>query len=84
MPAQSAEPNTRPELRLTGAAETDPYWFLDKLLYTIDEACELLAIKRTTMFTLLKDGTIHSIQVGRSRRIPRHALIQFSSNLTSQ
>ncbi len=51
---------------------------LDRLLYTVDEACRLLSIRRTTMFALLKDGTITSVKIGRARRIHRDVLTDFA------
>lgn len=55
---------------------------LDQLLYTVDEACKLLAVKRTTVFALLKDGTLPSIKIGTSRRIHRDAIIAFAEKGT--
>lgn len=56
---------------------------LDRLLYTVDEACDLLAIRRTTMFALLKDGTIPSVRIGRARRIHRDAITDFAHTGTT-
>ena len=81
MTAQPVELNTPPSPQQSGAAGTDPYPYLDKLLYTIEEACDLLTIGRTTMFALLKEGTMPSVQIGRSRRIPRQGLITFMQSL---
>lgn len=54
----------------------------DRLLYTVDEASRLLAIKRTTMFALLKDGTLPSIKIGAARRIHRDAIVAFAEKGT--
>ena len=51
---------------------------LDQLLYTPEEACHILAIKRTTLFALLKDGSIPSVKIGRARRIHRDTLAKFA------
>jgi len=42
---------------------------MDKLLVSPMEAAELLSIKRTLMYTLLRTGAIPSISLGRCRRI---------------
>lgn len=83
MTAPSVELNTPPAPQQSGAAETDPYPYLDKPLYTVEEVCDLLAIGRTTMFALLKDGTMPSVSIGRSRRIPRQGLIAFLQSLAN-
>mgnify|MGYP003593111783 FL=1 len=55
---------------------------LDQLLYTVDDACKLLGVKRTTMFALLKNGTVPSVRIGRSRRIHRDAIVAFAETGT--
>lgn len=47
------------------------------LLLTVEEMASVLRIGRNPAYQLVKDGTIQSIRVGRSIRIPRNALIQF-------
>ena len=41
----------------------------DKLLWSPDEAAELLGVSHATMAKLLADGTIPSFKLGRLRRI---------------
>jgi excisionase family DNA binding protein len=48
-----------------------------KLLYSAEEAARLLGIGRTLMFHLLATGQIESIKIGRLRKIPHDALIDF-------
>lgn len=48
-----------------------------KLLYTVEEAAELLSISRTRMYELLSDNSIGSVSIGRSRRISADALRRF-------
>lgn len=55
---------------------------LDQLLYTVDDACKLLAIKRTTVFALMKEGTLPSIKIGKARRIHRDAIVAFAEKGT--
>ena len=45
-----------------------------KLLLTVDEAATRLGVHRTFMYGLIKAGTIPSIKLGKSRRIPIKAL----------
>lgn len=47
------------------------------LLLTVHDLASLLRIGRSAAYQLVKDGTVRSIRVGRSIRIPRDALIQF-------
>jgi excisionase family DNA binding protein len=50
---------------------------LDKLCYTPREAATLLSVSRTKVYELMAAGLLHSIQIGRSRRIPAEALHRF-------
>ena len=56
----------------------------ERLLYTPEEASDLLHIGRTMLFELLKSGDIESFTIGRSRRIPREALLDFIERRRSQ
>ena len=47
---------------------------VDKMLYSPEEAFELLSIGRAKGFQLLAAGDLPSIKVGRLRRIPADAL----------
>jgi excisionase family DNA binding protein len=40
-----------------------------KLLLTITEACQVLAISRSKLYGLLNSGHLPSVHIGRSRRI---------------
>ncbi len=46
-------------------------------LLTVEEAADVLRIGRTSMFALVKDGTIRSVRIGRLRRIPSESIVQF-------
>lgn len=52
-----------------------------RLLLAPVEAAAALGISRTRIFALLAGGTIESVQVGRSRRIPVAALEEFVAQL---
>lgn len=43
-------------------------------LVTVHEAARYLSISRATLATMIKDGTIPSLKIGRSRRFDRTAL----------
>ena len=47
------------------------------LSVSVDEAARLLGVGRTTVFTLLDEGTIRSVKVGSRRLVPRKALDEF-------
>ncbi len=49
------------------------------LSVSVDEAARLLGVGRTTVFTLLDEGTIRSVKVGARRLVPRKALDEFLS-----
>lgn len=48
-----------------------------RLLLTVEEAAQRLAIGRSLMYELLTSGRITSIHVGRLRRVPCGALSDF-------
>jgi len=50
---------------------------LPKLLYTIDEAADVLGISRSLMYDLILTGQVPSLKIGRVRRIPVVALESF-------
>ncbi len=48
-----------------------------RLLLTIEQAAQRLGVGRSTMYGLLVDGEIESINIGRLRRIPPDALTEY-------
>jgi excisionase family DNA binding protein len=48
-----------------------------KLLLTITEACQVLAISRSKLYGLLNAGHLPSVHIGRSRRIRMTDLEEF-------
>jgi excisionase family DNA binding protein len=46
------------------------------LVYTVEQAAELLAIGRTAAYEAVRRGDIPSVRIGRAIRCPRHALEQ--------
>ena len=52
-----------------------------QLLYSVEEAADLLGIGRTFMFRLLATGEVDSLKVGRLRKIPPDALDAYIKRL---
>jgi excisionase family DNA binding protein len=46
-------------------------------LLKIAEAANLAALSKSKIYLLLNDGTLPSVRVGRTRRIPRNALLRY-------
>ena len=55
-----------------------------RLLYSVEEAADLLGIGRTFMFHLLATGEIDSFKIGKRRKIPRDALDGYIERLRSE
>ncbi len=47
---------------------------MNKILLSVDEMAELLSIGRSKAYALVQDGTLPSLRIGRSVRIPLSAL----------
>jgi excisionase family DNA binding protein len=54
---------------------------VNKLLFTTDEAAELLGVSRAKVYQLMKAGLIDSVAIGRLRRIPATALDVYVARL---
>lgn len=55
---------------------------MTKLLYTAEEAAELLGIGRSTFYLLLSSGEVDSVKIGVLRRIPAAALDRYVERLS--
>jgi excisionase family DNA binding protein len=55
----------------------------ERLLYRPEEAAELLAIGRSSCYALIASGRLTSVRIGRSRRVPGDALVDYVSALAS-
>ena len=55
-----------------------------RLLYSVEEAADLLGIGRTFMFHLVATGEIDSFKIGKRRKIPRDALDGYIERLRSE
>lgn len=54
------------------------------LLLTAEQAASTLAICRTKIYELLRNGELESVQIGTSRRIPFAALSDYVHRLRAQ
>jgi excisionase family DNA binding protein len=57
---------------------------MTRLLLTVPEAAEALAISRSKLYQLIASGAVDSILIGGSRRIPLAALEEYISRLLAE
>lgn len=55
-----------------------------RLLYSVEEAADLLGIGRTFMFHLVATGEVDSLKIGKRRKIPRDSLNSYIERLRSE
>jgi excisionase family DNA binding protein len=48
-------------------------------LESVAEAAEFLGISRAKLYLLMEAGELHYVKIGRTRRIPKRALVQFAA-----
>ena len=65
----------------TKAHPGDPKRPAQPLLLTVTDAASLLAISRSALYGLIREGSIVSVTIGRSRRIPSPALDRYIQEL---
>lgn len=56
----------------------------EPLLYTINDAADVLSIGRTKFYELLDSGQITTVTIGRRRLVPRQHLIDFIATLPTE
>jgi excisionase family DNA binding protein len=56
----------------------------DRVLLRVDEAAQLLSLGRSTLYAMAAAGTIPTVRVGRSLRIPREELNRWIEQRTEQ
>ncbi|GAA4940176.1 excisionase family DNA binding protein [Actinomycetospora succinea] len=54
---------------------------MEPMLFTAEEAAEILKIGRCKVYDLLRNQDLRSIKIGGSRRIPRTALEEYVARL---
>ena len=57
---------------------------MPRLLMTVSEAAEALAISRSKLYELIASGAIASVRIDGSRRIPLAALEEYVSRLLAE
>jgi excisionase family DNA binding protein len=57
---------------------------VERMLYSVREAADLLSIGRVKLYELLAAGKIESIKLDGSRRIPRDALEGYIDQLRAE
>ena len=55
---------------------------MDKLLYSINEAIQMLSVGRSVVYELIADGKIRVVKIGRRTLITRDELERFVQSLT--
>jgi len=56
----------------------------DARLLTVDQVAELLQISRWSVYRLIWADVLHSVQIGRCRRVPKDALDAYLSQLINK
>jgi excisionase family DNA binding protein len=54
------------------------------VMYTPNEVAAMLKLARTKVYALLMDGSIFSVKIGKSRRIPASAYAEFVARLQEE
>ncbi len=54
------------------------------VLVTIRQAAQMLSLSRSTVYELIRDGTIEIVHVGRSARVPVEAVFGFDRMLRAK
>jgi excisionase family DNA binding protein len=54
------------------------------LLYTVEEAAEILTISRWKVFDLIRVRVLRSVKIGGLRRIPRSAIDEYIARLLTE
>ena len=57
---------------------------MTRLLFTVPEAAEALAISRSKLYELIAAGLIRSVRIDGSRRVPVEALHTYVAQLLDQ
>lgn len=55
-----------------------------RLLLSVEDAADRLALSRTRLYALIKTGEIVSVRIGRLRRVPVEALTAFTARLVAE
>ena len=55
---------------------------MEKLLFTMEEAAEVLSVGRSTVYDLVRMRLLDTVLIGRSRRVPASALRELIKRLS--
>lgn len=50
---------------------------MESFLYTVQEAAHVLKMSRSKIYGLIKDGELHSVKIGGSRRLRKQDLLEY-------
>lgn len=64
--------------------QTDETASAPRLLLSVEDAADRLALSRTRLYGLIKSGEIVSIRIGRLRRVPVESLAAFTERLIAE
>jgi len=56
---------------------------MQKMLYTVPEACKMLSVGMTRMYELINAGDLPAVKIGRKTLIRSEAIKEFTDNLPS-
>jgi excisionase family DNA binding protein len=56
----------------------------ERLLLKPEEVADVLSVSRTRVYELLAEKALPSILIGRTRRVPRHALEEYVAGLEAE
>lgn len=63
---------------------TGKYLHGGPLLYTVEEAAEVLTISRWKVFDLIRVRELRSVKIGGLRRVPRSAIDEYIARLLGE
>ena len=50
---------------------------MESFLFTVQEAAQALKMSRSKVYGLIKDGKLHSVKIGGSRRLRKQDLLEY-------
>jgi excisionase family DNA binding protein len=57
---------------------------MERLLLSIEEAAEVLGVRRSTMFKLLKDGAVTTVSIGRRKLVSADECRRYAEQLIAE
>ena len=67
------------DLEFTGKLTIEPINLVSDGLMTVKEAATFLRLSRSTVYSMMDDGNLPFVKLGRSRRIPRRAIVKLAA-----